>query len=149
MLLAAQDDLAGAERAAQAAMAFHDRLPIPFERARTQLVLADVARRQHKRDLATAILRDALATFEDLGTSLWVDRCRAKLDQVSGLSARADLTASERRVAELAASGMSNREVAAALFVSPKTVEANLSRIYRKLGIRSRAELGRAVGLAE
>ena len=56
------------------------------------------------------------------------------------------LTPSEQRVAELAASGMTNRDVAAALFISPKTVEANLSRIYRKLGIHSRAELGRRMG---
>jgi DNA-binding CsgD family transcriptional regulator len=52
------------------------------------------------------------------------------------------LTASERRVAELAAAGLTNREVAARLFMSPKTVEANVARAYRKLGIRSRAELG-------
>lgn len=149
ILLAAQDDLTGAESAAQAAMTFHDRLPMPFERARTQLVVADVARRQHKRDLAAAMLRDALETFEDLGAPLWVDRSRAQLTPVGGLGSHADLTASEHRVAELAASGMSNREVATALFISPKTVEANLSRIYRKLGIRSRAELGRVVGLIE
>ena len=49
-------------------------------------------------------------------------------------------------MAELAASGMTNRDVAAALFISPKTVEANLARIYRKLGIKSRAELGRHMG---
>lgn len=149
MLLAEQDDLAGASRAAQAAIAFHDRLPIPFEKARTQLVVADVARRQHQRDLATAMLRDALATFEELGTPLWVDRSRAQLNPATGSGSPAELTASERRVAELAASGMSNREVAAALFISTKTVEANLSRIYRKLGIRSRAELGRMVSATE
>jgi DNA-binding CsgD family transcriptional regulator len=60
----------------------------------------------------------------------------------SGLRTHAELTASEQRVAELAAAGITNREMAAALFISPKTVEANLSRIYRKLSIRSRAELG-------
>ena len=56
------------------------------------------------------------------------------------------LTPSEQRVAELAASGKTNRDVAAALFISPKTVEANLGRIYRKLGIETRAELGRVIG---
>jgi DNA-binding CsgD family transcriptional regulator len=55
------------------------------------------------------------------------------------------LTPSEQRVAELAASGMTNRDVAAALFINPKTVEANLARIYRKIDIRSRAELGRII----
>ena len=74
---------------------------------------------------------------------LWADRVRAELgrtDVTAGSGAL--LTPSEQRVAELAATGMTNREVAAELFISPKTVEANLSRIYRKLGIHSRAELG-------
>ncbi|MDO3637905.1 helix-turn-helix domain-containing protein, partial [Mycolicibacterium arseniciresistens] len=62
---------------------------------------------------------------------------------------QAALTPSERRVAELAASGMTNKDVAAALFISPKTVEHNLGRVYRKLGIRSRAELGRLMGGSE
>jgi DNA-binding NarL/FixJ family response regulator len=87
--------------------------------------------------------------FEDLGTPLWAERARAELKRSSGIRSQAELTASEQRVAELAASGMSNREMAAALFISPKTVEANLSRIYRKLNIRSRAELGRIVGRAD
>jgi DNA-binding CsgD family transcriptional regulator len=56
------------------------------------------------------------------------------------------LTPSERRVAELAASGKTNRDAAAALFISPKTVEANLGRIYQKLGINSRSEVGRVIG---
>ncbi|MGB2920063.1 MAG: helix-turn-helix transcriptional regulator [Mycobacterium sp.] len=63
-----------------------------------------------------------------------------------GAAGAAALTASEQRVAELAATGKTNRDVAAALFISPKTVEANLARVYRKLGIRSRAELGRHIG---
>jgi DNA-binding NarL/FixJ family response regulator len=71
------------------------------------------------------------------------------LSRASGTRTRAELTASEQRVAELAASGMSNRDMAAALFISPKTVEANLSRIYRKLNIHSRAELGGLMGRAD
>lgn len=148
MLLVAQGDIAGAERTVQAAMTFHDQLPMPFERARTQLVVADVQRRKHKRNLAAATLREALTTFEDLNTRLWAERTRSQLNRADGTRRRGQLSASERRVAELAASGMSNREVAAALFISPKTVEANLSRIYRKLAIRSRAELGALVGHA-
>jgi len=74
---------------------------------------------------------------------LWAERARAELDRTNiGLNRAAELTPSELRVAELAASGMTNRDVAAELYISPKTVEANLSRIYRKLDIRSRAELG-------
>jgi DNA-binding NarL/FixJ family response regulator len=90
-------------------------------------------------------LREALSTFEELGTPLWAERARAELARVNVATHGAELTPSERRVAELAASGMTNRDVAAALFISPKTVEANLSRVYQKLGIRSRAELGRRI----
>ncbi|HEX2285933.1 MAG TPA: helix-turn-helix transcriptional regulator [Mycobacterium sp.] len=77
------------------------------------------------------------------GTPLWAERARAELDRASGARTRAELTASEQRVAELAAAGVTIREMAAALFISPKPVESNLSRIYRKLNIHSRAELGR------
>ena len=66
--------------------------------------------------------------------------CRAR---TSGRAQAVELTPAEQRVAELAASGMTNRDIAAALFISPKTVEHNIGRVYRKLGIRSRAELGR------
>lgn len=146
MLLAAHGEIEAADRAAQAAMIHHDRLPMPFERARTQLLVGQLQRRQRKREIASATLREALATFEDLGTPLWAERARAELKRASGVRTRAELTASEQRVAELAASGLTIREMAAALFISPKTVEANLSRIYRKLNIRSRAELGRVMG---
>ena len=92
-------------------------------------------------------LREALGAFETLGTPLWADRARAELDRtIAGHGSAGELTVSEQRIAELAASGMTNQDVAAAMFVSPKTVEANLARIYRKLGIHSRAELGRMVG---
>ena len=91
-------------------------------------------------------MKQALAAFEDIGTPLWADRARAELARTKVAPGRDVLTPSERRVAELAASGKTNRGVAAALFISPKTVEANLGRIYRKLGINSRAELGRVIG---
>jgi len=88
-----------------------------------------------------------LAAFDALGTPRWADRARAELLRVKVAPSRdLALTPSERRVAELAASGMTNRDVAAALFISPKTVDANLGRIYRKLGIKTRAELGRIIG---
>ena len=147
MLLAARGDLDGANAAARQAMTEHDRLPMPFERARTQLLVGQVQRRRRQKDAASVTLREALQTFETLGTPLWAARARVELDRVDvGPRQTAGLTPSEQRVAELAASGMTNRDVAAALFISPKTVEANLSRVYHKLGIRSRAELGRSVG---
>jgi DNA-binding CsgD family transcriptional regulator len=148
LLLAAEGDVDAASDAAQRAMAEHARLPMPFERARTQLVLGQIQRRQRKREAASGTLREALAAFESLGTPLWVQRAREDLQRASGVRKRAELTASEARVAELAATGATNREMAAALFISQKTVEANLSRIYRKLDIRSRAELGRRMGRA-
>jgi DNA-binding CsgD family transcriptional regulator len=143
MLLAARGDVEAAGAAALRALVEHDRLPMPFERARTQLLQGQLQRRLRQREAASVTLRAALAAFEDLGTPLWAERVHAELHRAGGIRTRAELTASERRVAELAASGITNREMAAALFISPKTVEANLSRIYRKLNIHSRAELGR------
>ena len=84
-----------------------------------------------------------MAIFDDLGAPLWSQRAHDPLQRV-GLrrAAPETLTETERRVAALAASGLTNREAAAKLYMSPKTIEANLARAYRKLGIRSRAELG-------
>ena len=143
MMLAAEGDVDAAIVAAEQAMAEHDRLPMPFERARTQLLLGQLQRRARRRDVATTTLREALSAFEAMGTPLWAHRAEAELARMSVNPNRTgDLTPSEHRVAELAASGMTNRDVATALFISPKTVEANLARVYRKLGIESRAELG-------
>ncbi len=150
MLLAAAGDLDAATECAQQAMAQHDRLTMPFERARTQLLLGQLQHRQRHRDAAAATLTESLATFERLDTALWAEKARASLARTDGHPARTGLlTTSERRVAELAASGMTNRDVAAALFISVKTVEVNLTRIYRKLGIHSRAELGRRIDRLE
>lgn len=149
MVLAAKGEIDAANQALDRALAAHERLPMPFELARTQLVVGQLQRQQRNKQAASATLQQALAAFEALGAPLWVDRARAELMRASGSRTRGELTASEQRVAELAASGMSNRDMAAALFISPKTVEANLSRIYRKLNIRSRAELGRFIGRAD
>jgi DNA-binding CsgD family transcriptional regulator len=147
MWLAATGDVSGAMRMAQQAMVEHERLPMPFERARTMVLLGQLQRRQRQKETASSTLRDALGIFEDLGTPLWADRARADLARTNVTPTHETvLTPSERRVAELAASGMTNRDVAAALFISPKTVESNLARIYRKLGIKTRAELGRHIG---
>ena len=144
MLLAARGDVAAAELMARQAMTEHERLPMPFERARTQLLLGQLQRRQRRKESAAATLSEALHAFEDMGTPLWAERARAELARTNvGPSRHLALTPSEQRVAELAASGMTNRDIGATLFISPKTVEHNLSRIYRKLGIRGRAELGR------
>jgi DNA-binding CsgD family transcriptional regulator/tetratricopeptide (TPR) repeat protein len=147
MVLAARGDVEAAVHSAQRALTEHDRLPMPFERARTQLLLGQLTRGE--RSESTAVLRDALAVFEQLGTELWADRARAELTgrRTKAPARRQDaLTATELRVAELAASGMTNRDVAAKLFISAKTVEATLARVYRKLSIGSRAELGERLG---
>ena len=100
--------------------------------------------------LLDTTLQEALDIFERLHIPLWADRARGELARANvGPQQSAQLTPSEQRVAVLAASGMKNRDVASALFISPKTVEANLARIYRKLDIGRRAELATALaGLA-
>ena len=139
MWLAAKGDLSHAEDAVLRAMDEHDRLPMPFERARTQLLLGQIQRRRRHRKAAEAALTEALAAFNRIGTLLWSQRAHAELGSASGHEFA--LTPAEHRAAERAASGMSNKEIAAELFVAPKTVEMNLSSAYRKLGIRSRTQL--------
>lgn len=144
MLLAARGELTVATETAERAMTEHQRLAMPFECARTQLLLGQLQRRQRQREAGAVTLRAALQTFDDLGTVLWAERAKNELARgMPGRQSSATLTTAERRVAELAVSGMTNRDIAAALFISLKTVEVNLSRIYRKLKVRSRMELYR------
>jgi DNA-binding NarL/FixJ family response regulator len=119
----------------------------PLEVARTLIVKGQLERRRKQKRPARESLERALELCEEIGATLWAERARSELARLGQVAAPDVLTASEARVAQLAASGLTNREIAASAFVSQKTVEANLSRIYRKLGIRSRAELG--VKLAE
>lgn len=150
MLHAAHGDFESAVESAQQAMTHHDRMTMPFEKARTQLLLGQLQRRQRRRVSAAETLRDAVSVFEQLRAPVWADRARDELARAEvGRRVSDVLSPSEQRVAELAGSGMTIREVAAALFISPKTVDANIVRIYRKLGIHSRAELGRYVRGAE
>ncbi|HEX6256528.1 MAG TPA: helix-turn-helix transcriptional regulator [Euzebyales bacterium] len=130
LLHAARGDLDAARTAADRAAAAHERIDMPFERARTQLVTGVIQRRCRQRALARSSFEEALKTFERLGTPLWADQARQQLDRVgTRQSSGTQLTATEQRVAELAGSGLTNREVASTLFISPKTVEANLSRV--------------------
>jgi DNA-binding CsgD family transcriptional regulator len=139
---AARGDLAGAEKAAAEAMTCHDRLPMPFERARTQLLLGQLQRRRRRRRQASTTLEEALSTFEELGTPLWAQRTRAELGALSATAcSRSGLTPAELRIAQRAAVGLSNKEIAAEQFLAVKTVEMTLSNVYRKLGIRSRTQL--------
>jgi DNA-binding CsgD family transcriptional regulator len=147
LVLAADGRLEEARVALEEALVLHDAAPIAFERARTLLALGQVRRRLRERGAARDAFSEAREEFERLGARIWAERAGAELER-TGLrrGSGPELTESERRVAELAASGLTNREVATALFMSPKTVEANLGRVYAKLGIRSRAELGAVIG---
>jgi len=128
------------------AFALHDAAGMPFERARTELCYGERLRRAKRRAEARGQLHRALQTFEELGADPWAERARNEL-RASGETLRRDrvasdeLTLQELQVALRVAEGATNREAAAALFLSPKTVEAHLSRIYGKLGVRSRTEL--------
>jgi DNA-binding CsgD family transcriptional regulator len=116
-----------------------------FEQARTLLAYGTVARRARRKAVARDALTAAQALFTRTGTVLWAQRAGEELRRVGLRSAPGTLTETERRIAELVQAGQTNREVAAELFLSPKTVEANLSRIYHKLHIRSRTQLARAL----
>ena len=143
LLLAAHAELDASERSLEGALHEHERLPMPFERARTLLALGLLRRRRNERRQAHELLTEALAIFDELGAPLWAARTRRELRPLGGRpTSRVALTPAEQRVADLAGSGLTNRQVAAALFISPKTVESSLARVYRKLEIRSRAELG-------
>jgi DNA-binding CsgD family transcriptional regulator len=143
LLLAARGDLDGASAAASEALARCDGLELRIEVARTFLVAGVLERRRRSKQRAANHLQQALELFDHAGARLWAQRARAELDRVGQrLSSSTELTVSECRVAQLTALGLTNREVASRLFISPKTVEANLARVYRKLNIRSRAELG-------
>jgi len=144
-LLAAAGDVEGADAAIGEAEAIHRRMEDPWELARTLLVAGDVHRRARRRAKARAVLREALETFTFLGARLWARQARQQLGRIGATREKGRLTPTQRGVADLVASGLTNRQVADQLFMSPHTVEAHLSAIYRALGIHSRAELGAAL----
>jgi DNA-binding CsgD family transcriptional regulator len=121
----------------------HESLPMPFELARTLLARGQLQRRRKEKRAAAATLGSALEIFEELGAPLWVARARSELARV-GLRPRAgpELTETERTVAELAAKGLTTKEISEVAFLAPKTVGNVLGRVYSKLSIGSRAELG-------
>jgi DNA-binding CsgD family transcriptional regulator len=143
------DDEGGWQEAFEEALALHERVPTAFERARTELCYAERLRRARKRAEARTRLRDAIEVFDALGAKPWAERARAEL-HASGQRARRRstpvdaLTAQELTVAKLVVGGATNRDAAATLYVSPKTIEFHLGNVYRKLGVRSRTELVRS-----
>jgi DNA-binding CsgD family transcriptional regulator len=146
MLTAARGDLSAARSALEQALVEHRRVPQPFELARTLLVKGEVERRAKQKRAARTALEQALGIFQTLGAPLWAQRARDDLARVGGaVLPSSELTPTEQRIAQLVGEGKTNREVADALFISVKTVEANLSRIFHKLGVRSRTELTRRI----
>jgi DNA-binding CsgD family transcriptional regulator len=147
MLLAARGEVDDAVAAAERSLALYDALPMPFERARTLLVLGRLRRRRREKRVAREALDEALAAFEHAHAQVWVERVRGELARIPGHSSAGGLTPTEETVARLAAEGLSNREIAERAFLSLKTVEVNLTRVYRKLGVRRAALASRLAEL--
>jgi DNA-binding CsgD family transcriptional regulator len=143
LLAAARGDLAGALETLEDAREQAALVGQPFELGRTLLALGTVQRRAQRKRAARETLTEAQIVFDRLGALVYAERARSELAHIGGRAAAAgdELSETERRIADLVAQGRSNKEVAAALSLSPKTVEWNLSKVYAKLGVRSRAEL--------
>jgi len=146
-LIAAQaGDLESALVAFDEALGWHLQVDVPLDRGRTLLALGAAQRRLKRRREARATLEEALAVFERIGAALWAERARSELKRISGRAATPGaLTPAEERVASLVAEGKTNKEVAAALYLSDRTVEGHLARIFGKLGIRQRTEIAGAL----
>jgi DNA-binding CsgD family transcriptional regulator len=150
LFAAAKGDFGAAFQAFERALAPPaDRFPV--ELGRTLLCHGVVRRQAQQKKAAREALEQSLAIFEKVGARLWAEKARAELRRISGRRpADEELTETERRVAVLASQGRSNKEIAAELFMGLSTVEAHLSRVYRKLEVRSRTELARRLpGRAE
>jgi DNA-binding CsgD family transcriptional regulator len=144
LLDASMGNLPAALAAFDRALEAHSTFDEPFELGRTLLAQGQALRRMKQWRLARESLGRSLGIFERLGAALWTDKATTEMARIGGRApGPLDLTPTEQEVADLVGSGLTNREVAHALFLSVSTVEANLRRIYRKLGVRSRTELSR------
>jgi DNA-binding CsgD family transcriptional regulator len=146
LLLLARRELEAAVAAAEEAVVASEVLGLPLERGRALLAAGEALRRLGQRRRAGDKLDAAKQGFVELGAPLWVGRAERELSRARPRPRRdGELTSAERGVAALVAAGRTNREVAAELFTTVGTVEVHLTRIYRKLGLRSRTELARQV----
>ena len=143
LVAAAEGDVARAGSLLERAVAQHEDVGDPFGTARALLGLGIARRRARKKLDAREAIQAALDGFEALGAATWVEKARGELGRIGGRRREEGLTPAERRVAALVAEGRTNREVAAALFVTERTVASHLSHVYAKLGVRSRTELAR------
>ncbi|MGA7910133.1 MAG: AAA family ATPase [Candidatus Dormiibacterota bacterium] len=142
LIAAARGELEAALEAVDSAIA---QAPLPLDRARALLLKGLLQRRRREKRRALESLQEAQGIFDMLGAVRWSARTASEIARVGLRRNPQALSETERRVAELAASGLTNRQVAEAAFISAKTVEANLARVYAKLGIRSRTQLARAL----
>jgi DNA-binding NarL/FixJ family response regulator len=140
---AATGDLEAAAVAARAAVAAHESSPLRLELARSLLVLGRIERRRKVRRQAREALLRARELAARMGHQPLLAEIEQELPRVAAERSGTELTATERRVADLIAGGATNRDAAAALFVSVRTIETHVASIYRKLGVRTRAELAR------
>jgi DNA-binding CsgD family transcriptional regulator len=143
LVAASQGEVARANSFLDEAVAQHKQLGDPFGTARALLGLGIVQRRARQKRGARELIQAALKGFEQLGAATWVEKARSELGRIGGRRREEGLTPAERRVATLVVEGRTNREVAAALFLTERTVASHLSHIYAKLGVRSRTELAR------
>jgi DNA-binding CsgD family transcriptional regulator len=143
LVAAAQGEVDRAGSLLELAVSRHEEVGDPFGTARALLGLGIVQRRVRKKRVAREAIEAALAGFEELEAATWIEKARGELGQIGGRRREEGLTSAERRVAALVAEGRTNREVAAALFVTERTVASHLSHVYAKLGVRSRTELAR------
>ena len=142
LLAAARGELTASVTEFEATLRVHDEVIMPLERARVLLSYGAALRRSKRKRDARAALTEAQRVFAGLGAMVWLERTAEELARIPAASSDTrKLTPTESRVATLVARGRSNREVAQELFLSEKTVEANLSRVYHKLGLRSRSQL--------
>jgi DNA-binding CsgD family transcriptional regulator len=137
----------GGDQCFQEALQLHEGVQIPFELARTELCYGEWLRRHRSVGKARSHLSAALDDFHHLGAALWEKRARTELRAAGGIPPRSrgpvshELTPQELEVASSSPGGATNREAGIELFLSPKTIETHLSRIYMKLEVRSRTEL--------
>jgi DNA-binding CsgD family transcriptional regulator len=142
LLAEAEGDLERAERELETAVAVGRSVGWPLELGRSLLALGTVQRRGQKKQAARRTLEDAVEVLEELGAKPWAERAGLELGRIGGRKAAGEgLSTTETEIVELVVAGRSNKEVAQALHLSPKTVEWNLSKVYRKLGVHSRTEL--------
>jgi len=146
--LLSPDDGIAEERFTEA-LRLHEGRDLEFERARTQLLYGRALRRRRRPAMAREHLQEALEVFDALTARGWAAQARAELRAAGGISGPQtrlpELTPQQSEIAQLVAGGATNREIAAKLFLSPRTVDHHLRNIFARLGVRSRVELSRLV----